>query len=173
MINFENQAMPTVTGLYVINREKAGHFYRYYNAETKTWGFCSFDKAEAYEKRDTRSGVGFFGWAGPIKINDPEFNRDIRMEAPVVTKLPLASKKTKTVAPKQQDVVEKQRTRNVSKAPKVSKPTMANGTVFYRADREKWVAVWDGKQEAARPTKEACIAFLNKKYSFKDVIIIE
>ena len=173
MINFENQAMPKESGLYVINREKAGHFYRYYNAETKTWGFCSFDKAEAYEKRDTRSGVGFFGWAGPVKITDPEFNRDIRMEAPTVAKLPLASKKSKTVAPKQQDVVEKQRTRTVSKAPKASKPTMANGTVFYRADRAKWVAVWDGKQEAARPTKEACIKFLEKKYSFKDVIIIE
>ena len=173
MINFENQAMPSESGLYVINREKAGHFYRYYNAENKNWGFCSFDKTEAYEKRDTRSGVGFFGWSGPIKLNDPEFNRDIRMEAPVVAKLPLASKKTKTVVSKQQDVVEKQRTRNASKAPKVSKPTMANGTVFYRADRAKWVAVWDGKQEAARPTKEACIAFLNKKYSFKDVIIIE
>jgi len=67
MINFENQAMPTESGLYVINREKAGHFYRYYNAETKNWGFCSFDKAEAYEKRDTRSGVGFFGWAGEAR----------------------------------------------------------------------------------------------------------
>ena len=171
MINFENQAMPTESGLYVINREKAGHFYRYYNAETKNWGFCSFDKAEAYEKRDTRSGVGFFGWAGPIQISDPEFNRDIRMEAPTVAKLPLASKKSKTVVPKQQVVAEKQRTRTASKAPKSSKPTMANGTVFYRADRAKWVAVWDGKQEAARNSAEACMAFLKKKYNFDGVII--
>lgn len=173
MINFENQAMPTESGLYVINREKAGKFFRYYNAETKNWGFCSFDKAEAYEKRDTRSGVGFFGWAGPVSVNDLEVTKEIKTQAPVVAKLPLASKKSKTVAPKQQDVVEKQRTRTASKAPKSSKPSMANGTIFYRADRAKWVAVWDGKQEAARPTKEACIKFLEKKYSFKDVIIIE
>ena len=173
MINFENKAMPSESGLYVINRDKAGHFYRYYNAETKDWGFCSFDKSEAYEKREQKSAVGFFGWSGPIAINSAPIVREITVSEPVVAKLPLASKKSKTVAPKQQDVVEKQRTRNASKAPKVSKPTMANGTVFYRADREKWVAVWDGKQEAARPTKEACIAFLNKKYSFKDVIIIE
>lgn len=173
MINFENQAMPTESGLYVINRDKAGHFYRYYNAESKDWGFCSFDKAEAYEKREQKSAVGFFAWSGPIAINSAPVVREIVVAEPVVAKLPLASKKSKTVAAKQQDVVEKQRTRIASKAPKVSQPTMANGTVFYRADREKWVAVWDGKQEAARPTKEACIAFLNKKYSFKDVIIID
>ena len=173
MINFENQAMPTESGLYVINRDKAGHFYRYYNAESKDWGFCSFDKAEAYEKREQKSAVGFFAWSGPIAINSTPVVREITVAEPVVAKLPLASKKSKTVAPKQQDVVEKQRTRTASKAPKSSEPSMANGTVFYRADREKWVAVWDGKQEAARPTKEACIAFLNKKYSFKDVIIID
>jgi hypothetical protein len=172
MIQFEDQAMPTESGLYVINREKAGHFYRYYNAETKTWGFCSFDKSEAYEKRDTPSGVGFFGWRGPISLNEP-VKREITVAEPVVAKLPLASKKSKTVAPKQQVVAPKQRTRTASKAPNLSKPTMANGTIFYRADRQKWVAVWDGKQEAARPTKEACIKFLDKKYSFKDVIIIE
>lgn len=173
MIEFEKQAMPKESGLYVIDREKAGKYFRYYNAETKSWGFCSFDKKEAYEKRDAFSGVGFFGWSGPVKIDDLESTKNIQTEAPVVAKLPLASKKSKTVAPKQQTVVKKPRTRTASKAPKTDKPTHANGTIFYRQDRAKWVAVWDGKQEAARNSAEACMAFLKKKYNFDGVIIIE
>jgi hypothetical protein len=46
-----------------------------------------------------------------------------------------------------------------------------DGTVFYRADRQKWVAVMNGKQEAARPTDEACLAFLKKKYNVVGVLL--
>jgi LPS sulfotransferase NodH len=51
---------------------------------------------------------------------------------------------------------------------KVSHP---DGTVFFRADRNKWVAMWAGKQEAARPTAEACLAFLKKKYNHDGVVL--
>lgn len=46
-----------------------------------------------------------------------------------------------------------------------------NGTVFFREDRAKWVAVWNNKQEAARPTKEGCISFLKKKYNAEAIIV--
>jgi hypothetical protein len=168
MMEFEKQSFPEKSGIYMVDREKLGKWYRYYNAETKDWGFCSWELDEAYEKRDSKSPLGFLPWKGPFN-----FNKKIAVAEPVVTDLPLASKKSKTVAPKQQTVVKKPRTRIASKAQKSTKPTMANGTIFYRQDRQKWVAVWDGKQEAARPTKEACIAFLKKKYSFTDVIILD
>ena len=57
------------------------------------------------------------------------------------------------------------------KATKSPKQTYADGTVFYRADRGKWVAVYNGKQEAARPTAEACLAFLKKKYNVTGTVI--
>lgn len=46
-----------------------------------------------------------------------------------------------------------------------------NGTVFFREDRQKWVAVWNNIQEAARPTKEGCIKFLMKKYNAAAIIV--
>jgi hypothetical protein len=51
--------------------------------------------------------------------------------------------------------------------PKVAKPSKTihpDGTVFFRTDRNKWIAMADGKQEAARDTAEKCVQFLNKKY---------
>jgi hypothetical protein len=52
----------------------------------------------------------------------------------------------------------------VAKAPSPSKIVHPDGTVFFRTDRNKWIAMADGKQEAARDTAEKCIAFLAKKY---------
>ena len=46
-----------------------------------------------------------------------------------------------------------------------------DGTVFYREDRQKWVAMMNGKQEAARPTAEACLAFLKKKYNVEGIVL--
>lgn len=168
MLEFVNDSMPANSGLYAVNRDKLGIWYRYYNAETKDWGYCCWDLNEAYEKREQKSPLGFFPWRGPFKTT-----KDIAVAAPVTAKLPLASKTSKTVARKTQTVVKKPRTRIASKAPKSGKDVHANGTIFYREDRKKWVAIWNGIQEAARPTKDGCIKFLDKKYSFKDVIIIE
>jgi len=49
----------------------------------------------------------------------------------------------------------------------------ADGTIFFRADREKWVAMWNNKQEAARDSIEACQKFLLKKYGFSEAVVIE
>lgn len=54
---------------------------------------------------------------------------------------------------------------------KTTTPKYENGTVFFREDRNKWVAVWNNKQEAARPTKEGCIKFLQKKYNAVAIIV--
>jgi len=54
---------------------------------------------------------------------------------------------------------------------KGTKTTHPDGTVFYREDRQKWIAMMNGKQEAARPTPEACLAFLKKKYNVDGIVL--
>ncbi len=54
---------------------------------------------------------------------------------------------------------------------KADKALLVDGSVFYRADRAKWMAVYNGKAEAARPTKEAALAFLKKKYGVDGYVI--
>ena len=83
--------------------------------------------------------------------------------------------KPATKAPKAEKV---EKPAKVAKAPKVAKVTKADihpdGTVFFRADRQKWIAMLNGKQEAARPTKEGCIKFLEKKgFDMSKIVVIE
>jgi len=47
---------------------------------------------------------------------------------------------------------------------KPSKIVHPDGTVFFRTDRNKWIAMANGTQEAARDTAEKCVQFINKKY---------
>ena len=51
-----------------------------------------------------------------------------------------------------------------TKKEKSAKVKYADGTVFFRTDRQKWVVVIDNKQPAARPTKDGVIKWLAKKY---------
>ena len=60
----------------------------------------------------------------------------------------------------------------VAKAPSQSKVIHPDGTVFFRTDRNKWIAMADGKQEAARDTAEKCVAFLAKKYPTLTPVVI-
>jgi hypothetical protein len=58
--------------------------------------------------------------------------------------------------------------------PKVVKPAQIvhpDGTVFFREDRKMFIAMWNGKQEAARPTVEGCLGFLKRKYNFDGVVL--
>jgi len=70
--------------------------------------------------------------------------------AEVVTTKAVKTKAVKTKAPK------------VAKV-KVAKTVYADGSVFFRADRNKWMAVLGGKPVAARDTKEKALEFLAKK----------
>ena len=61
--------------------------------------------------------------------------------------------------------VKVEKSAKVTKTPKVkaAKPTFVDGQVFFRADRNKWMAVLGGKPVAARDTKEKALEFLAKK----------
>lgn len=113
----------------------------------------------------------------------PHLQEDIVMENTVV-ETP-AKKTTKTKAVKQTKKAAKANPHAIAEAvvnntrvvstrkitSKTTTPKYENGTVFFREDRQKWVAVWNNIQEAARPTKEGCIKFLMKKYNVEAIIV--
>lgn len=80
---------------------------------------------------------------------------------PVKTAKPVATPKAVTPKPAK-----------VAKAPSQSKVIHPDGTVFFRTDRNKWIAMANGTQEAARDTAEKCVAFLNKKYPTLTPVVI-
>ena len=169
-----NTDKPTVTALYLVDRDKQGKAYRWYNAETDQWGLCGFDMNEALDNKDKPSAVGFFPWVGPL--TGTKFNPNKRIEAvsedAPKTKPAKAPKTAKKRMAKTKLVVSQVGNTKVGSIVKSSgKVQHPDGTVWYRADRAKWVAMWAGKQEAARPTAEACLAFLKKKYNHVGVVI--
>ena len=171
MMNFTKDGNPTVTALYLVDRDKQGKAYRWYNAESDQWGTCGFDMNEALDNKD-KTAVGFYPWVGPLTGTKfvPKSPVHVVTEDAPKTKAPKAPKRkparqatlaVKTVGNTKVGIITKA-------SGKVIHP---DGTVFYRADRNKWVAMWAGKQEAARPTAEACLAFLQKKYNHTGVVI--
>jgi len=164
---------PTKSALYYVDRGMQGKYYRYYNADTDTWSLCGSDFAEAVANMDKPSpeSVGFFPWIGPM--TGPNFtgkvvtvNTDDNNEKVVDGK----SKKPALLPTKKKPA--KASVGKLSPLPKsTGKAVHPDGTVFYREDRQKWVAVVGGKQEAARPTAEACLNFLMKKYGITGVVL--
>jgi hypothetical protein len=156
---------PPQTAMYLVDRGMQGKYYRWYDAETNVWSMCGADMTEALSFVGRPSPVGFFPWVGPM--TGPRFNpttgvSDPEVKTPKVAKVKPAARKMarqRTVAPL------------VKPASKGIKNTHPDGTVFFREDRQKWVAIANGKQEAARPTPEACLSFLKKKYNIEGVVL--
>jgi hypothetical protein len=162
IMNFNTDGNPSRTALYLVDRGAQGKQYRWFDVDSNQWGMCGFDTEDALNNKD-HTGVGFFPWVGPLTGPNLKHKGEnvVEMTIPAVPK-PKPVKVAKVAQPKPT---------KVAKAPKVSKAVHADGTVFFREDRQKWVAVWAGKQEAARPTAEACLAFLKKKYNVEGVVL--
>lgn len=186
-----NSGTPPMTALYLVDRGMQGKYYRYYNADTDKWGACGSDMNEALAGKDNHSTfefVGFFPWVGPLtgpKLNPDKEIEMIVADAVLTPKTPKAAKapkvaKAKKVAKKIVTKAAKRFETQPGLTPKVATKVVTNkdsvfadGTIFYRADREKWVAIWNNKQEAARDSIEACQKFLLKKYGFSEAVVIE
>lgn len=168
-----NTGKPSKTAMYFVDRGMQGKYYRWYNAETDTWSMCGADFAEAVSFIDRPSPVGFFPWVGPM--TGPNFKGKVVVVDTDEGNEKVVDGKTKKVKPV--PVKKKPAKASVGKLTPVpvakyaSKAVHPDGTVFYREDRQKWVAVVGGKQEAARPTPEACLAFLKKKYGITGVVL--
>lgn len=169
-MEFVSDRNPTKSALYLVDRGMQGKHYRWFNADTDQWSQCGWHMEDALANKDKVSAVDFYPWVGPLTGTgfDPAKPIHNVTEDSVPTKPTKAAKPAKVAKVK----AAKQRTATVTpKAPKATKVSHPDGTVFYRADRNKWVAVWAGKQEAARPTVEACLKFLQKKYNAVGVVI--
>ncbi len=158
-----NTEKPTKTAIYLVDRGLQGKYYRHYNAETDTWSRCGSDIEEAAANIGKPSPVGFFPWIGPltgpshVSAAPKPMQQKMIVAAEVVEK-PIKALKKVAAAP----------------APKTKNKSTTDhpdGTVWYREDRQKWIAMWNGRQEAARPTAEACIKFLKKKYNVDGKVI--
>ena len=175
---------PTKTALYLVDRGMQGKAYRFYNAETDKWGGPGYDMNDALEAKDsyaTYDTIGFFPWVGPLTgpnlkldrpVPDIEFDDAPKTAKPKKQSKRLAKQTGSKLVDSNTNVVTKSNTK-VSKSIKSvsTKVVHPDGTVFYRADRQKWVAMMNSKQEAARPTPEACLAFLKKKYNVTGKVI--
>ena len=166
-----NSGTPPKTSMYYVDRGMQGKYYRWYDAETDTWSLCGSDFAEATANIGKASPVGFFPWIGPM--TGPNFKKEVVIvntdEGNDVV-VDGKSKKPKVVPVKKKPA--KASVGKLSPMPKsTGKAVHPDGTVFYREDRQKWVAVVGGKQEAARPTAEACLNFLTKKYGITGVVL--
>jgi hypothetical protein len=167
---------PPQTAMYLVDRGMQGKYYRWYDAETDSWSMCGSDMTEALSFVGRPSPVGFFPWVGPM--TGPRFNpstgvADPEVKTPKVAKAKPASRKMarqRTVTTTKL-VISKVGNTTVGSIVKGTKTTYPDGTVFFRADRQKWVAMMNGKQEAARPTPEACLSFLKKKYNVDGIVL--
>jgi hypothetical protein len=169
-MEFSNEK-PTKSAMYYVDRGMQGKYYRWYDAETDTWSLCGSDFAEATANIGKASPVGFFPWIGPM--TGPNFKKEVVIvntdEGNDVV-VDGKSKKPKVVPVKKKPA--KASVGKLSPMPKsTGKAVHPDGTVFYREDRQKWVAVVGGRQEAARPTAEACVSFLTKKYGITGVVL--
>lgn len=171
-MEFVSDGNPSASALYLVDRDKQGKAYRWYNADTDAWGMCGMDMQEALDNKD-RTAVGFFPWCGPLtgtKFKPAKPVVNVSDDTPKAK--PAKVKVAKKRMAKAKLVVSQVGNTKVGSIVKDSgKVIHPDGTVFYRADRNKFIAMWNGKQEAARPTAEACLNFLKKKYNVDGVVL--
>ena len=158
---FNTGVNPPITGLYIVDRgEKLGTPFRWYNAENDFWGRCEYMLEDALQATEKSSALGFLPWRGPVKVAKP-----------TEAVLALVNDKPKTVAKPVKAKVAK--VAKAPKAPKAGKVTHPDGSIVWRADRNKYMAWFGGKSEAARPTIDAAKSFLTKKYGITEFNIID
>lgn len=156
--------LPQHTGIYVVNRGgKLGTPYRWFNADTGQWGRCEYILEDCINSKDAKSVLPALPWCGPVKIQKTEPVQPMEL-ANTPTPKPMVVKAAKvTTAKVTKKVIAKD-------SVKVKYP---DGTIVYREDRQKYMAWFGGKSEAARPTIDAAKSFLTKKYNVTEFNIID
>ena len=163
---FNTGVNPPITGLYIVDRgEKLGTPFRWYNAENDFWGRCEYMLEDALQATEKSSALGFLPWRGPVKVARPVETAVALVNT--TTPAPVTTKPVKTKAVKVAKVTKAPR------APKANKVIHPDGSIVWRADRNKYMAWFGGKSEAARPTIDAAKSFLTKKYNVTEFNIID
>jgi hypothetical protein len=171
MTEFTTKGNPTKTGVYMVDRGPLGTPCRYFDAATDTWSLCVYGYDEAVAVKDIPTAIGFLPWKGPIKapVATAKADATAALVAGSMKKgktLDLVASGPSKKALKVATVGNTKVGLVQAKAPKVktAKVVHADGTIFFREDRQKWVVVIDGKQPAARPTKEGVVKWLASKF---------
>jgi hypothetical protein len=160
--NFTADRNPTTSGLFVVDRGPLGQPCRWYDKATDAWSLCAYGAEDALAVKDIPTAIGFLPWKGPVSVKDvPKPVPQVALVASGPSKKALA-----IVAKAEANAVKAAKAPKVAKTPKTktAKVTHADGTIFFREDRSKWVVVVDGKQPAARPTKEGVVKWLAKAH---------
>ena len=152
---------PVHSGLYIVNRDALGQPFRWFNAETETWSRMEYEFELVEVVKDTKSPVGFLPWRGPVAVAAIQ-----PVKAVATANLEVAGEVDH--GPSNKVIAKVAKPVKV----KVAKDVLADGTVFFREDRQKWVVVVDGKQPAARPTKEGVIKWLAAKFPAIKAVVI-
>jgi len=154
---------PVHSGLYIVNREALGQPFRWYDAETETWSRMEYEFELVEVVKGTKSPIGFLPWRGPVAVDAIQ----------PVAKVAVANGTEVDHGPSNEVIAKVAKPVKAKVAKVKSKEVMADGTVFFRADRSKWVVVVDGKQPAARPTKEGVIKWLASKFPAIKAVVVE
>lgn len=156
--NFTTDRNPTTSGLYMVDRGKLGTPCRWYDAKADAWSLCAYGAEDAIAVKDVPTAIGFLPWKGPVSV------KDVPKAVPVVALVAGVDRAKAPKLPKAVKVADAKILKAVTKPTKSAKVTHPDGTVFFREDRQKWVVVIDGKQPAARPTKEGVVKWLSSKF---------
>ena len=157
---FNSGVSPVHTGVYVVDRgEKLGTPLRWFDADTGEWSRCEYTMEDVINAKGKPSALGFLPWRGPVKVAKST-------PAPVVALVNTGTVKVKETKAKPVKVAKVKAPKTVKVAKSTgTKATYPDGTIVFRADRNKFMAWFGGKAEAARPTIEAAQGFLTKKYN--------
>lgn len=170
LFNRSNDINPIHSGLYIVDRgEKLGTAFRWFDVDTSAWSRCEYIMEDAINAKGATSSLGWLPWRGPIKVAKAKpVVEPVEYVKPTVvgdnTKPAVTAKPAKAV---------KVAKPKVAKAPRAGKAVHPDGSIVYRADRNKYMAWYGGKSEAARPTIEAAKAFLTKKYGITEFTVIQ
>lgn len=195
---FNEGVDPVHSGIYLVDRgPKLGRPVRYYNADSKVWSRACYTMEELMEAKDAPSALGKLPWRGPFSPTDkveivqnvvglekspakavatPKPAKAPRVKVdPVAKQAAKDAKKAASVQAKAAKAAEKAAAKQAKATtePVARKrgPKHPDGTIFFREDKQYWVAYWGGIQEAHRPDAERCAKFLEKKYGFTAVTV--
>jgi len=178
-VSLNESGNPAKTGLYhVAYDEGYGKAYRYYNAEAGVWGRMEHTEDDAIRNKTKKTSLGFLPWVafdGSTVEVVPTVTGTVGADSTVTdTTVAKVSKGRKPVTPKATPKAAKTVAPKAPKSPEVAgtKTVHPDGTIVFREDRQKYMAWFGGKAEAARPTIEAAKGFLTKKYGVTEFNVI-
>lgn len=160
---FNSGVNPVHSGLYVVDRgEKLGTPYRWFDAESQEWSRCEYLMEDVMQAKGKTGALGFLPWRGPVKVLAKQ-----PVQQPTTVELVAETETVKVAKVKAPKAVK------VAKVKvKTAKVVYADGTIFFREDRQKFMAVFGGAPAAARPTIEAAKSFLLKKGIAAENIVV-